>query len=172
MGDPESSQLFHHAMPLKTKTFRNGFTSYTSVWSFSHFPVLVTKRTYSFKWEPNQVEKLGNWFHEKKSSQLRHTYLAQRTLWSARQFLQVETSSLHSEGVEACDSPKCGELGSIICESWGLRSRSPLTITQSFHPSSLIWILRSRFEIIIFLFHQSQTLALTKISATDVTFST
>ena len=35
----------------------------------------------------------------------RHTYLAQRTLWSARQFLQVETPPLHLGGVEACDSP-------------------------------------------------------------------
>ena len=56
----------------------------------------------------------------------RHTYLAQRILWSARQFLQVETPPLHLGGVEACDFPKCGKLGSIICESWGLRSRSPL----------------------------------------------
>ena len=55
-----------------------------------------------------------------------HTYLAQRKLWSSRQFLQVETPPLHLGGVEACDSPKCGELGSIICDSWGLRSRSPL----------------------------------------------
>ena len=61
-----------------------------------------------------------------KMSPTSHTYLAQRILWSARQFLQVETPPLHLGGVEACDSPKCGELGSIICESWGLRSRSPL----------------------------------------------
>ena len=64
-----------------------------------------------------------------------HTYLAQRKLWSSRQFLQVETPPLHLGGVEACDSPKCGELGSIICESWGLRSRSPLNQCQSLSPS-------------------------------------
>ena len=66
------------------------------------------------------------WISGTKMNPRRHTYLAQRILWSARQFLQVETPPLHLGGVEACDFPKCGKLGSIICESWGLRSRSPL----------------------------------------------
>ena len=69
-----------------------------------------------------------------KMNTRKHTYLAQRILWSARQFLQVETPPLHLGGVEACDFPKCGKLGSIICESWGLRSRSPLNQNLVFTP--------------------------------------
>ena len=80
-----------------------------------------------------------------------HTYLAQRKLWSSRQFLQVETPPLHLGGVEACDSPKCGELGSIICDSWGLRPRSPLNTSLVF--PSLCSSLPHLYIAVIFWFN-------------------
>ena len=97
----------------------------------------------------------------------RHTYLAQRILWSARQFLQVETPPLHLGGVEACDFPKCGKLGSIICESWGLRSRSPLNqnlVFLSFVLQCLICILQSSLKTISSSFHRILAVVVTNLS--------